>query len=100
MGSRVVRKKEASDNLLDELKIELRQVLNETALRAAHPDGIDLSAGLDFRTAVTEYERNLILAALRTARGQKKRAARLLKMSPSTLHGKMSALGIDQERFS
>ena len=99
MGSRAVRKKEVSGNLLDELKNELRQVLNETAIGAAHPAEVDLSAGLNFRTAVTDYERDLIVAALCTARGQKKRAARLLKMSPSTLHGKITALGLSHEQF-
>jgi len=100
MGTRAMRKKEVSGDLLDELKNELRKVLNETAIRATQADGFDLSSGLDFRTAVAEYERNLIVEALRTAKGQKKRAARLLKMRPSTLHGKIIALGIDPEQFT
>ena len=99
MGTRAVRKKEVSGDVLKELKNELRQVLNETAILAAHPSGFDLSSGLDFRTAVAEYERGLIATALRIANGQKNRAARLLKMSPSTLHGKITTLGINLEQF-
>lgn len=100
MGTSAVRKKVGSGNLLGELKNELQLLLSETAAHAALPGEFDLSAGLDFRTAVAEYERSLIVDAMRAAKGQKKRAARLLNMSPSTLHGKINALRINTEQFT
>jgi two-component system, NtrC family, response regulator HydG len=50
------------------------------------------------KTLVDEYERQLILEALRAAGGQQRRAAATLGVLPSTLHEKMSRLGIPTAR--
>ena len=100
MGARAVQKRAESKDLVDELRQELRQLLNEASLMSAIPNGNKLSQGLDFRSAVAEYERSLIEAALRISNGQKKKAARILTMSPTTLHGKIKALGIDPDSFA
>jgi DNA-binding NtrC family response regulator len=99
MSARAVRKKEVSKDVTEVVIDELRRALHETSLLSALPDGFNLAGGLDFRTAVAEYERSLIEEALRISSGQKKKAARLLNMSPSTLHGKIKALGINPDRF-
>jgi DNA-binding NtrC family response regulator len=50
------------------------------------------------KTLVDEYERQLILEALRASGGQQRRAAASLGVLPSTLHEKMSRLGIPTAR--
>ena len=47
---------------------------------------------------VEDYERQLILNALRDSGGQQRRAAASLGLLPSTLHEKMSLLGIPTAR--
>lgn len=82
------------EGLLEELRDELRQLLEETA-NLTHQVEIHPDRGIDIREEVAKYERNLITAALRLARGKQKDAARLLHLSPSTLNVKIKALGID-----
>jgi len=50
------------------------------------------------KTLVEDYERQLILNALRESGGQQRRAAASLGLLPSTLHEKMSRLGIPTAR--
>lgn len=100
MGARALQKRAESKDLVEEVRQELRRLLNEASLMGAIPNGNKLSQGLDFRSAVAEYERSLIEAALKISNGHKKRAARLLTMSPTTLHGKIKALGIDPGNFA
>jgi DNA-binding NtrC family response regulator len=50
------------------------------------------------KSMVEDYERQLILNALREAGGQQRRAAASLGLLPSTLHEKMSRLGIPTAR--
>jgi two-component system, NtrC family, response regulator PilR len=50
--------------------------------RAIHFGG----EGLPFKEAVDDFERRLILAALRRSSGVQKRAAELLRIKPTTLH--------------
>lgn len=50
------------------------------------------------KTLVEDYERQLILSALRESGGQQRRAAAALGLLPSTLHEKMSRLGIPTAR--
>ncbi|HET7291614.1 MAG TPA: helix-turn-helix domain-containing protein [Vicinamibacteria bacterium] len=50
------------------------------------------------KTLVDDYERQLILEALRASGGQQRRAAASLGVLPSTLHEKMSRLGIPTAR--
>ena len=84
---------------LEQLRKELQLLLDETAYPANPPMSVDPVAGVDFWAAVAEYERALIAAALRLTRGQQKRAAELLRLSPTTLHTKIRVLGIDPEEF-
>jgi two-component system response regulator PilR (NtrC family) len=53
--------------------------------------------GLSFKEAVSNYERQLIVQALRTASGVQKRAAELLKVKPTTLHEMMKRLNVSAE---
>ena len=88
-----VQKKDA-EGVLEELRAELRRLLSETANLTnkveIHPD-----RPIDIREEVAKYERQLITAALSIAKGKQKDAAKLLRLSPSTLNVKIKALGID-----
>ncbi len=53
--------------------------------------------GLPFKAAVANYERQLIVHALRTSDGVQKRAADKLKVKPTTLHEMMKRLVITPE---
>ena len=52
----------------------------------------------NLKTLVDDYEKQLILEALHAAGGQQRRAAASLGVLPSTLHEKMSRLGIPTAR--
>jgi DNA-binding NtrC family response regulator len=47
---------------------------------------------------MTEYERDLIVAALTASGGNQRRAAAMLGVLPTTLHEKMKRLGLIQRR--
>jgi len=51
--------------------------------------------GVDFRDAVAEYQEHLIRQALEVSGGVQRRAARLLKLSPTTLNEMIHRLGIE-----
>ena len=51
--------------------------------------------GLDLREAVNEYQGRLILEALKRSGGVQRRAAKLLKLSPTTLNEMIHRLGVD-----
>jgi two-component system response regulator PilR (NtrC family) len=53
--------------------------------------------GVSFWDAISGYERQLIIRALRTAGGVQKRAAELLQIKPTTLHEMMKRLAISAE---
>jgi two-component system response regulator PilR (NtrC family) len=53
--------------------------------------------GLSLKEAVSDYERQLIIRALRAAGGVQKRAAEMLKVKPTTLHEMMKRLSISVE---
>ena len=86
--------KRNAEGLLDELRAELRQLLSETANFTSKVE-IRPDNPIDIREEVAKYERQLISAALRIAHGKQKDAAKLLRLSPSTLNVKIKALGID-----
>ena len=46
------------------------------------------------KTLVEEYEKGIIVQALRSAAGNQRRAARALGILPTTLHEKMKRLGL------
>ena len=56
--------------------------------------------GVSFWDAISAYERQLIIRALRTAGGVQKRAAELLQIKPTTLHEMMKRLSITAESVS
>lgn len=84
--------------MIEELRKELRSLLDETAGLTCDLR-IDPENGIDMREAVNNYQRDLIMTALRIAHGQQKRAARLLNLKPSTLNIKMKTLGIDPDEL-
>ena len=84
--------------MIEELRKELRSLLDETA-GLTRDVRIDPENGIDMREAVNNYQRDLIVTALRLARGQQKRAAQLLNLKPSTLNIKMKTLGIDPDEI-
>jgi DNA-binding NtrC family response regulator len=51
--------------------------------------------GIDFRDAVAGYQSRLIREALRRSDGVQRRAARMLRLSPTTLNEMVHRLGID-----
>jgi len=53
------------------------------------------SRGLTLRERVDAYERGVIVEALRSARGNKAEAARILGIGRVTLYEKLAKLGID-----
>ena len=72
---------------------ELPQVL-----RGEGPGGEPVSDfppdGLDFRETVAHYQEHLIREALRRSGGVQRRAARMLKLSPTTLNEMIHRLEI------
>ncbi len=68
------------------------------ALRAADLDDVVLSeipeGGLDFRVAVAGFQTQLIRQALRQSGGVQRQAARLLKLSPTTLNEMVHRFGL------
>ena len=68
------------------------------ASSGAHPIVAALpEPGLSFWDAISSYERQLIIRALRSAGGVQKRAAELLQIKPTTLHEMMKRLSISAE---
>ncbi|HZF08575.1 MAG TPA: sigma-54 dependent transcriptional regulator [Thermoanaerobaculia bacterium] len=58
------------------------------------------SAGVAFKEAVSEYERQLVIKALQATGGVQKRAAELLQVKPTTLHEMMKRLNISSESIA
>jgi DNA-binding NtrC family response regulator len=77
---------------VDELPHPVRTGGREGAVPDQIPDD-----GLDFRDAVAAYQALLIREALRRCDGVQRQAARLLKLSPTTLNEMVHRLGIDAE---
>jgi len=59
---------------------------------------VEASVPHNLKHLVEDYERQLIVDALRQTGGQQRRAAASLGILPSTLHEKMSRLGIPTAR--
>jgi DNA-binding NtrC family response regulator len=77
-----------------------------SGILVAFPEETDMSQTIasepmqsaTLKSLVEDYERQLILNALRETGGQQRRAAATLGILPSTLHEKMSRLGIPTAR--
>ena len=52
--------------------------------------------GIDFRESVAEYQERLIREALKRSDGIQRRAAGLLRLSPTTLNEMIRRLGIER----
>jgi DNA-binding NtrC family response regulator len=70
-----------------------------THAAGAPPVGADLSLREVGELAVREAERRAIILALETVKGNKSRAARLLRTDYTTLHAKMKRYGISAREF-
>ncbi len=77
---------------VDLLPLSVRQPAAAAAPAAAMP-----ANGIAFKEAVSAYERQLIIKALKAAGGVQKRAAELLQVKPTTLHEMMKRLSISAE---
>jgi two-component system response regulator PilR (NtrC family) len=66
---------------------------------AAAEERAALSDDLDFRRQTQEFQKRLILMALRQAKGVQKKAAEALGLKPSTLNEMIKRLGIEANRF-
>jgi DNA-binding NtrC family response regulator len=75
---------------VDELPTAVRE---GPSTRAAEPT-LPLD-GVDFRAAVAGYQRRLILEALERSSGVQRKAARLLRLSPTTLNEMVHRLGLN-----
>jgi len=67
--------------------------------RVAAEDKVPLGEDLDFRRQTQEFQKRLILLALRQAKGVQKKAAEALGLKPSTLNEIIKRLGIEADRF-
>jgi DNA-binding NtrC family response regulator len=63
----------------------------------APPTAVGLRDGMDLARAVSDFERELIDAAMKQAGGVQKRAARLLGLKPTTLNDKIKRLKLRAE---
>lgn len=60
----------------------------------ANPPAPDISQGIDLEEEISRYEIDLIKRALELTGGHQSRAARLLRMNPTTLNSKIKKYGI------
>jgi transcriptional regulator with PAS, ATPase and Fis domain len=91
---RLVVLNESGMILPEELPENIRGVVNHKAFQPQ----IEIYAdGVDFNTAVTEYEKDLILQALEKTNWVKNRAAELLQIKRTTLVEKIKRYGINKE---
>ena len=70
-------------------------LLPESVVAADEPAALSIPAeGLSYREAVENFERRLVVSALKRAGGVQKKAAELLKTRPTTLHEIIKRLGL------
>jgi two-component system NtrC family response regulator len=75
---------------VDELPQALRGESSSAPVATAFP-----ADGVDFRSSVAEYQEHLIREALKRSGGVQRRAAGLLRLSPTTLNEMIHRLGIE-----
>src|SRR5947208_490841 len=74
---------------------ELSTALTATAEALEFIDIPELEEMTDFYTAVQAFEISLLKRALRRMGGSQRKAAKLLKLKPTTLNSKLKTLNID-----
>ena len=75
---------------VDELPQAVRSESSSAQVKTAFP-----ASGVDFRGSVAEFQEHLIREALKRSGGVQRRAAGLLKLSPTTLNEMIHRLGIE-----
>jgi two-component system response regulator PilR (NtrC family) len=83
----------------DTLDVDLLPPTVRQPLSFALPPAAQPANGVSFKEAVSAYERQLIIKALKSAGGVQKRAAELLQVKPTTLHEMMKRLEISSDSF-
>jgi DNA-binding NtrC family response regulator len=92
-ANRVQQLRELADKLLRETETLARDkafVEESSRLQA-----LNLAEGIDFYMEVTRFETGLIRLALDQTRGHQARAAKLLRIKPTTLNSKIKLYGIE-----
>jgi DNA-binding NtrC family response regulator len=92
-ANRVQQLRDLADRLLQETETLARDKAftdESTRLQA-----LNLAEGIDFYDEVQRFETGLIRLALDQTRGHQARAARLLRIKPTTLNSKIKLYGIE-----
>jgi DNA-binding protein Fis len=92
-ANRVQQLRELADKLLKETETLARDKAFEE--ESSRLRSLDLAEGIDFYDEVQRFETGLIRLALDQTRGHQARAARLLRIKPTTLNSKIKLYGIE-----
>ena len=92
-ANRVQQLRELADKLLKETETLARD--NAFAEESNRMRSLDLEEGIDFYDEVQRFETSLIRLALDQTHGHQARAARLLRIKPTTLNSKIKLYGIE-----
>lgn len=91
--NRVQRLLDLADSMLRETETLARdKAFNDESNRVRN---LNLSEGIDFYDEVQRFETGLIRLALDQTRGHQARAAKLLRIKPTTLNSKIKLYGIE-----
>ncbi|HSS22344.1 MAG TPA: helix-turn-helix domain-containing protein [Pyrinomonadaceae bacterium] len=84
-------------NLADKLLQETETLARDKAFadESSRLQALNLADGIDFYDEVQRFETGLIKLALDQTRGHQARAARLLRIKPTTLNSKIKLYGIE-----
>lgn len=98
----MVKRRVGSKDCLEGGEADLGELLRALRVRLSKIPGpfrartsVDPVVGIDFRSAVADYEKALIVAAQVAAKGDHERAAELLRIDPATLQERIRNLQID-----
>jgi DNA-binding protein Fis len=91
--NRVQRLRDLSATLLRETENLVRDKAFTDASNRLQ--ALNMSAGIDFYSEVQRFETGLIRLALDQTRGHQARAAKLLRIKPTTLNSKIKLYGIE-----
>jgi len=91
-ANRVEQLRDLADKLLKETETLARD--KAFAEESSRLESLDFENGVDFYDEVQKFETGLIRLALDQTRGHQARAARLLRIKPTTLNSKIKLYGI------